>query len=157
MPHATTAGRRDLRFARFDDLMADLDLLGAGHETISRWTLGQICRHLSATVRLSRRTPGPSPVELVSPDRRVDKSQFLAIGRFTEGLPVPFPALVPPEGLDDADEVERLRRAVAAFAADPGPFADHPFLGPLTKDEWERFHCHHAAHHLSFARPRPGA
>ena len=25
---------------------------------------------------------------------------------------------------------------------------NHPFLGPLTSDEWRRFHCVHGRHHL---------
>ncbi|HEX9832506.1 MAG TPA: DUF1569 domain-containing protein [Mycobacterium sp.] len=31
--------------------------------------------------------------------------------------------------------------------------AGHPFLGPLSVDEWTQFHLRHAEMHVSFAAP----
>jgi len=33
---------------------------------------------------------------------------------------------------------------------------DHPFLGPLTADEWRKFHWVHARHHARQIRERIG-
>jgi hypothetical protein len=35
-----------------------------------------------------------------------------------------------------------------------GRFDEHPLLGRLSPSQWERFHCLHCAHHLSFAVPK---
>lgn len=42
---------------------------------------------------------------------------------------------------------------IARFAAFAEPLPAHPHLGPMTRDEWGRFHCLHCAHHLSFVVP----
>ena len=70
-------------------------------------------------------------------------------GRY--GGPRPRPATA--TRLDAATEAEALREAIGRFASTTGPFPAHPVLGPLTKEEWTRFHCLHCAHHLGFARP----
>ena len=63
------------------------------------------------------------------------------------------PSLIPPDGLDLVAEERGLREAIVHYAASPGPAIDHPFFGPLTKEEWDRAHLIHCAHHLSFAVP----
>ena len=69
-----------------------------------------------------------------------------------EDMPIP-PGVMPPSGdLDEREEAEKLRRAIAHFRAAPGPFMAHRFFGRLTRDEWHRLQLIHMAHHLSFAR-----
>ena len=46
-----------------------------------------------------------------------------------------------------------MRRAIAHYEASPGPVVPHRLFGFMTRQEWDRFHCIHAAHHLSFAIP----
>jgi hypothetical protein len=48
-----TATRRTLRFTSLDQVVPDVERLLAGHVTVGRWSLGQICNHLELTVRLS--------------------------------------------------------------------------------------------------------
>src|SRR4051794_14935085 len=45
------AERRDLSFTSLEDVMAEVDRLLAGHETVGRWSLGQICNHLGTSFR----------------------------------------------------------------------------------------------------------
>src|SRR5262245_17484804 len=63
---------------------------------------------------------------------------------------------LPPASLNDREEPDGLRAAIAHFKASPGPVVVHPLLGQLPREEWDRFHCHHCAHHPSFANPAEG-
>jgi len=42
---------------------------------------------------------------------------------------------------------------IGRFGASAAPLDEHPLLGRMTLVEWERFHCLHCAHHLSFVVP----
>lgn len=151
------AERRTLSFARLDDILPDVERLLAGHATVGRWSLGQICNHLAATIRSSvegfpthapwllRRTVGPLAF------RWIDRS-----GRLPPNVKAPV-YLVPQPGLDARAEAEALRAAIARFQTLPGPVGEHPFFGPVTPAQWARIHCLHCAHHLSFARPAEDA
>jgi Protein of unknown function (DUF1569) len=145
------AERRDLTFANLDDVMPEVGRLLAGHTTVGRWTLGQICNHVAAALRLTLEAP-PTPAEPTR-EQRVARRLFFRSGRFPEGMEAPIPVLQPQLGLDAATEAEALRVAIGRFASASGPFPAHPVLGPLTKEEWIRFHCLHCAHHLGFAVP----
>ncbi len=146
------AERRELSFADLGEAVAEVDRLLAGYVTVGRWSLGQICNHLGTAFRLQLDgNPGPTPVRRAREALRV---RFFRMGRFPDGVEVPLPALLPGPGLDDLAEADALREAIARFLSAPGPFPPHPVLGPLTRDEWTRFHGMHAAHHLGFALPR---
>jgi hypothetical protein len=67
-------------------------------------------------------------------------------------LPIPQPYL-PKSDLDDRAEAEALRAALWHFAAYTNQLSDHPLAGQIPRADWERFHCIHCAHHLSFAMP----
>ena len=67
---------------------------------------------------------------------------------------LPGKSKLPGEALDEREEAEGLRQAIAHYKASPGPVVPHVLLGPLIRSEWDRFHCIHAAHHLSFAVPK---
>jgi len=152
------AGRRELSFAGLDEVMPDVERLLAGHATVGQWSLGQICNHLATAFHLLMDGRSDSvPVTSTEEDRAsILRMRFFRGNRFPEGKTAPVPALVPNAGLDDREEADTLRRAIDRFSAATGPFPAHPFLGPMTKDEWVRFHCIHAAHHLGFAVPREG-
>jgi Protein of unknown function (DUF1569) len=152
------AGRRDLSFARLDEVMPDVERLLAGHVTVGQWTLGQICNHLATAFNfLMDGRSDLVPFTSTEEDRSsILRKRFFRGRRFPEGAIAPFRALIPSAGLDDREEADALREAIARFSVATGPFPAHPFIGPLTKDEWVRFHCLHAAHHLGFAVPREG-
>jgi hypothetical protein len=147
------ADRRTLAFSSLNEIMPEVDRLLLGHRTAGNWSLGQICNHLSTGMILSvdgfpkgapwiiRRTLGP----IVG--RRLLKS-----GRMPSGVKLPKEFEPRPE-LDARAEAEALRAAIQCFRNHNGPFADHPFLGSLTRDQWERFHVIHSAHHLAYVLP----
>jgi hypothetical protein len=148
-----TPGRRTLRYEGFDQVMPDVERLLQGHTTIGKWSLAQICRHLATATRRVVNLPASTPVD---PSLRVSedvKRQVFETGVLPEGLPGP-PEIMPPDSLDEREEAEGLRAAIAYYRDSPGPGAPHRFFGALTKEEWDRLVLIHLAHHLSFAVPR---
>src|SRR4051812_23807270 len=147
------AERRELSFSSLDEVMPEVDRLLEGHTTTGRWSLGQICSHLSTAMQytvegfpeqapwLLRRTVGP-----------VAKRQVLGSGVMPEGVKLPEKYL-PKPGLDPRAEAEALRASLRYYLAHTGPLQDHPLFGSMSRDEWDRYHAIHCAHHLSFARP----
>ncbi|HEY7091392.1 MAG TPA: DUF1569 domain-containing protein [Tepidisphaeraceae bacterium] len=147
--------RRPLRYERLQDVMPDVDSLLIGHRTVGRWSLGQMCNHLAWSIACSvdgfpgwtwpwvlRRTVGATLKKLM-----------FANGRIMEGAPLPK-KMRPIDGLDASAEAQQLREAIERFSAMPVPQEMHPMMGRLTREQWERFHCIHCAHHLSFALPQ---
>jgi hypothetical protein len=135
--------------------MPEVDRLLVGHQPVGNWSLGQVCNHLAGGIILSvdgfptkapwvlRKTVGPIVWKRVSTS-----------GRMPEGVKIPE-GFEPKPDLDDRAEVEALRAAIQAFGMHTGPLAAHPFFGPLSHKDWERFHLIHAAHHLSYVLPAP--
>jgi hypothetical protein len=154
----TMASRRrtELVFATIDEIMPEVERLRGGYIATGKWTLGQICDHLAILFRASvEGFPKQSPTvfrRLVGPlayrwlDRR---------GSMPAGLPAP--RMVAPRMEDDDAGIEALRAAIDRFRGAPGPMAESPIAGRLTKAQWERIHCIHSAHHLGFAVPTGGA
>ncbi len=137
--------------------MPDVDRLLSGYTTAGNWSLGQICRHLSTSMRFTvegaprmkwwtkalKWTIGP-----------MARRRFFRTKHMPEGFRMPTDALDPKPGLDDRAEAEALRATIRLFLASDGPFGDHPIFGNLSPEEWRRFHAIHCAHHLSFALPK---
>jgi hypothetical protein len=148
-----TAGRRELRFETLDRVMPDVDRLIAGYRALGNWSLGQVCNHLSgALVNSVEGFPVKAPWVVRATIGRWKRKEFLAAQSMPEGIRLPE-TLRPKPSLDDRAEAEALRAALRLFAAHTGPTADHPFFGPMTRDQWDRLHRVHCAHHLSFLLP----
>jgi hypothetical protein len=147
-------GRRELQFNSLDEVLPDVERLLEGHTTVGTWTLAQICRHLGIVMRrvvdLPVSTPA-DPSQWVSEER---KREVFESSKIPEGLPAPA-LVLPPDSLDEREEAEGLRSAIAHYQASSGPAIPHRIFGPLTKAEWDRIQCIHCAHHLSFALPVP--
>ena len=147
-----TPGRRAIQFESLDEIMPEVDRLLEGHTTVGNWSLAQICRHLATVLRRVIDLPATTPHGPSQWVGEEGKRQFFESGLVPEGIPT-SPQLVPVEGLDEREEAEGLRRAIAHYEASPGPVVPHRLFGFMTRQEWDRFHCIHAAHHLSFAIP----
>ena len=142
--------RRNLSFSSLDEIIPEVERLLAGHATIGEWSLGQILHHLATSIRVSRRgRPKPE----ARPVSEALRDQFFRTRRFPEGVQAPHPRLVPPADADAQAQFQEILNAINQWNLAPGPFPDHPLLGPLSKEEWSDFHCIHCAHHLSFAIP----
>jgi len=142
--------RRSLTFTNLDEVIEEVERLLGGHATVGQWSLGQICNHLAVAIRLTAR---PAAAEATGTAEQASlRERFFAAGTFPDGRSAP-PPIAPAPGLEAADEAAKLRAAIERFASATGPYPAHPVLGPLTRDEWVRFHLMHAAHHLGFAVP----
>ena len=148
-----TPGRRTLRFQDLEDIMPDVERLLDGHTTVGHWSLGQICRHLATVMRRVVDLPASTPHDASGWVGEERKREFFESGVVPEGIPT-SPRLLPAEALDEHEEAEGLRQAIAHYQGAPGPVVPHVLFGLLTREEWDRFHCIHAAHHLSFAIPQ---
>ena len=144
--------RRDLNLSGLDDVKREIKALLAGHQTVGQWSLGQMCHHLARVVRYSTSSPDPQGEPVAATAQQAAIRDLFFASKFPEGRDSPA-AIKPKPGLDDAAEVSKLSAAIDRFSSDTGPYAVHPMLGPLSREEWARFHCMHAAHHLSFAVP----
>jgi hypothetical protein len=145
--------RRPLRFSTLDEVMPEVERLLRGHTTVGRWSLGQICNHLTSTIVGSiDGFPVHAPWLVRKTIGAVVKRRLLATGQMREGVKLPE-KFHPQPGLDDRAEAEALRAAIHLYSAHTGDMAFHPMFGVLGRDEWTRLHCIHCAHHLSFARP----
>ncbi len=147
--------RRELSISRLEDVLADVDQLLAGYHRVGEWSLGQICNHLATALNNAIDLHGKldPPTQPEDPRLAMVRMRFFRANRFPDGVAAPLPELVPGPGLDDHDEARALGLALARFQAADVPFAPHPRLGSMTKDDWTQFHCLHAAHHLGFAVP----
>ena len=134
---AMAQGRRTLRFNSLDEVMPDVERLLEGHSTVGNWSLAQICRHVSTVMRRVVDLPASTPVNPSqwAPEER--KREVLESGMIPEGLPAP-PEILPAEGLNEREEAEGLRAAIAHYKSlerprDPTPnlrTADEGGVGP---------------------------
>jgi hypothetical protein len=150
-----TPGRRTLRYESFDEVMPDVERLLAGHRTVGSWSLARICNHLAAVLRRHVDLPASA---VFDPGDRVSEEQKRLVfetGVLPEGIGAP-PGVVAEAVGGEREEAEGLRAAMAYYRASPGPAIPHRILGPLTREEWDRFELIHLAHHLSFAVPTAG-
>lgn len=148
-----TIERRSLRFATLAEVMPEVDRLLKGHKTVGRWSLGQICKHLTQTINGSvEGFPEKAPWVIRKTVGPIAKRHVLSSGKMPTGMKLPEKHLPRPD-LDARAEAEALRGALSFYSAHVGPLADHPLFGPLGHDQWSLLHCIHCAHHLSFAEP----
>ena len=148
-------GRRTLRYASLDEVMTDVERLLEGHRTVGNWSLARICHHLAAVLRRHVDLPVSTvfdPADRVSEEQ---KRRVFESGVLPEGIGAP-PGVVAETVGDERDEAEGLRAPIAYYRDSPGPAIIHRILGPLSREEWDRFELIHLAHHLSFAVPTVG-
>ena len=126
-----------------------------------KWCAAEILDHLNLTYigtakNLQRcLTAGQT---LASPDRRSKRWPrfFLTgLGLFPSGRKSPervLPRNLPPsqvtvEVIQNLTHMEEIIRECEARFGNSKPVADHPVLGPLTTNEWSKFHLVHGRHH----------
>ncbi len=148
----STAGRRPLRFANWDEVIADAEnLLQNGYTKLGRWSLGQVTFHLSEWLRyamdgypmkklpwLLRVTLGRWMFNKILKSRKYGERGMTA--RQSIG----------PETLDDAQGVQTLKQVVERWKTFRGVCQTSPLFGKIGREEFNELHLIHAEHHLSF-------
>lgn len=127
-----------------------------------KWSSLQILEHLvlsytATTKGLLRATETGLP-QLETPDlrQRLRRLYVLGLGRFPSGIESPKHT-APRDGLGN-DPLRRFHDALVAMDATLADaekrfgvrtrLLNHPVLGPLTAQQWRRFHQVHGRHHL---------
>jgi hypothetical protein len=151
---AKVQGRRKLRFASFEELLADVDRLSSGPvKVLGNWSPGQIFRHLAVAYNSSIdgfTMTFPLHLRLVA---KVFRKKLLTM-QMPAGFKLPRSgaATLEPSATSTQEGAAELRAAVARLGREPSR-ARHPMFGDLTREEWDRVHLTHASLHLSFLIP----
>ncbi|MEO9592593.1 DUF1569 domain-containing protein [Rhodopirellula bahusiensis] len=146
---------RSLQFDNLDDAVQEAQsLLRSGYTPCGNWSLGQICRHLTLVQDPS--VDGypawmslfaflrPAMRRFLLPKlRRPDSPR----GIRTSSM------FVPPDDVNDAEEVESFAGSVERFHSYQGEYAPHPAFGRMSRAGIEEIHTLHAGHHLRFLTP----
>jgi len=147
-------GRRVLSFSSVSEVVPEVRRLTPSHRVVGNWSLGQICDHLARSFLGSMEGFDLSRHRL---KRFFIKKRMLEFA-LNKGIPIgwtvdsnltPLPAVA----LDEA--VDALDRAVRRYENHRGRLHPHPLFGNMPRETWDRIHCVHCAHHLSFAVPFP--
>ncbi len=151
----TAEGRRTVSYGTYTEFLADAEALAAGEvEAVGNWSLGQALKHLAGAFRGSldgMNFQAPLPMRIML--------KFMKKKMLTKTLPAGFkfpPALAatvdPPENVSTEEALQEIREVCARLEAEPER-ARHPFLGDLTREEWDQFNLRHAELHMSFLKP----
>lgn len=147
--------RRKLDFHSWSEVLDDVERLRrAGYDRAGNWDLSQVLEHVGEGLRTAcegTEHQGPWIVrKLIGP---IILRRILRDRRMKAGIKVPKWWL-PGPGTDESAAVDRFRAQIAAFEALGRTPCQHPFFGPLSKQQWQDLVLVHAAHHLSFLVPR---
>jgi len=150
----SVTGRRTLHFNSIDEMLADVDRLNQGPVTVlGNWSSGQVLKHLTIVMTASLdgfHHRAPWFVRLIG---KVVKKKFLT-KPMSAGFNLPKGAAseMVPGPTEWADVIGPFRATVRRLQTEPQRMPS-PFLGLLTREEWDRLHCRHAELHLSFLVP----
>ena len=153
--------RRHLTFASLDAVVRDVEELAAkGYEKTGNWDLAQMCNHLVEWIKYPLDGYPKIPLFIrpvvwlmkVTVGKRTGRA--LIEGRGMKPGTQTLPQTVFPGGQDEAAAVANYKAVVERWKAHTGPLHVSPLFGTLTRDEWNRAQCGHAAHHLSLLVPR---
>ena len=137
-------------FTSYTDVINEMEtLLKNGYVMHGKWTLGQICKHLSFYYKGSLEGfPGHIPWIIRVAFGWIIKRQFLSAKPLKKGGATD-PRSVFPEAEDKAaasEAIAYLRR----LEKQTEPLQKSLLLGELSNDEWQKLHLKHSAHHLGF-------
>jgi hypothetical protein len=148
--------RRELHFSSMQDILDDVEYLASGDppRTTGNWKGGQIVKHVAMLITLSiDGFPVAKAPLLMRVVGRLTRKRALA-GPLRAGLNFPrnFDFLAPSAGITWEEAVEYMNETMVRLR-DERMTAPHPFLGKVTHEQWEQFHCRHAEMHFSFMHP----
>ncbi len=156
------AQRRELQFADWDAVLADLRLLSAGCTPCGKWNLGQTVRHLNDWLRFPVEgfPKAPLPMRLMMAVMRNTVGpgmlrKIISTGKMGDGVPT-APQTVYDSTDDSAateDAIRQLEEAIDLFRRHDGPICSSPVFGKMDKATAEKLQLVHFAHHLSWLSP----
>jgi hypothetical protein len=156
MPVDTTKveGRRQLHFNSLDDILADVDRLSQGKvRSLGNWSPGQILKHLSVPMMWCLDGAPIKGAWYIRLFGWFIKNRFLR-NPMTPGFQLSgdFAAELVSGDTTWEDGLQTIRTAIARLKAESQRHPS-PFLGELTREQWDQLHCRHSELHLSFLVP----
>src|SRR5271155_3199029 len=147
------AGRRIVHYGTLQDLLGDAERLAAGPgETNGNKTYPEILKHMAIVANWSIDGFPVRPPGIIRLLGRIFKRRVLATGlRPGVKLPADAEAVLWPPEVSVAAGLEELRGAFRRLEIETKR-APHPFLGPLSREDWDEFHMRHAEMHMSFVK-----
>ncbi|MCB1193193.1 MAG: DUF1569 domain-containing protein [Leptospiraceae bacterium] len=147
--------RRQIKFTSYTDVINDIENLYAkGYTKLGKWSLGQMCQHLSFYLRGSLDGFGfKLPWIIRKVFGRFLLRKQLANPVMKTSQPT-IPASVYQENSEDAKAVSEAKELLSRLSLSNGPLHPSALYDELTVDEWRELHLIHAAHHLSFLIPK---
>jgi hypothetical protein len=145
--------RRELKFNSFEEVLNELNQLEKGQvQTTGLWSFYQILTHCSESLEFCvSRYPSEAPWIIRATIGRLAFKEMMKMGYFKPGMVNPRAPQKREEG-DEKAALSRIRKAIAAFQAYTGPLATHPFFGKIARQDFEKYHLMHLAHHLGHAQ-----
>ncbi len=153
-----------------EDAIGDASPSDLAQAPVGKWNAAQILEHLFLTYKSTNRglakclEQGTPLVTRARLKHRVAALLVVNLGYVPAGRKAPeraTPRGIPPEEVQRAiaPELQRMGSGLddceCRFGAGT-KIMDHPFLGPLTADEWRKFHWVHGRHHARQIRERIG-
>jgi hypothetical protein len=151
-----------------EDAVAGASDSALAKSTAGKWNSGQILEHLFLTYKNTNRgigkclEKGTTLATHRTLRHRLSSLLVVNFGYMPEGRKSPERAL--PQGMPPAEvrssifvEIRKMESGFTDCERRFGASAkimDHPFLGPLTADEWRKFHLVHGRHHAAQIRER---
>jgi hypothetical protein len=151
---AKVANRRSLHFQSIDHISKDVEALNEGKvKALGNWSGGQILKHLATVMNGSI---DGMPVRFSWVARffgLVMKNRVL-----NHGMPPGFQLkgnaaeILVPATTSWEEGLKIFRQAIHRQQTEDQR-ARSPFLGAMTREQWNKLHCRHAELHLSFLLP----
>ena len=147
--------RRNLHFDKLEDILADVERLNRGKvKSLGNWSSGQILRHIATVMNHSI---DGSPLQfslLLRILGRLMKGRVLKKG-MSAGFQLKGRAaqVLVPSATTWEEGLGELRKAIQRLQTETKR-APSPFLGAMTREEWDSLHCRHSELHLSFLVPQ---
>jgi len=153
-----------------EDAIAGASLSTLVQAPAGKWTAAQILEHLFLTYKNTNRgmakclEQGAPLATRATLKQRVATLLVVNFGYMPAGRKAPeraTPRGMSPEEVQQgvAPELQRMASGLDDCERRFGArtkIMDHPFLGPLTADEWRKFHWVHGRHHARQIRERIG-
>ena len=147
---------RKLDFHSADQAIAEIETLQAqGYQAHGKWSLTQICDHLTKTMRggmdgFDFRIPWILRVLVTGPMfRRLLRTRHMPSGIPTFQIVKPItPTQEQPEVIETCIQTLKECRDFA------GPLPTHPAADWMTVEQWRDIMWIHAAHHLGYLTPQ---
>jgi hypothetical protein len=153
--------KREVVYRSFDEIFSDIDRLHSqGYKKLRNWDLGQTLFHLTEWVRYPMdgfpRLPLPlKPIFWFVRTFFAKKllAKVFRDGGFKEGSAT-APVSVATGPVDETEAIARYKETVARWKSWTKEPLPSPLFGRFKRDDLDRLHLIHTAHHLSFLIPK---